>query len=532
MPDDQLWRRSREGDREAFGRIVERYQTLICSLAYSKCGNLAQSEDLAQETFIAAWQKLGELREPAKLRAWLCGIVRNLAASALRREQRRGGTAQSLDAVAELAGSGADPAAQAVTQEEANLLWRSLAGLPETYREPMVLFYRQGRSVAEVARSLDLEEAAVRQRLSRGRSMLREELATVVETTLSRTRPTAAFTLAVLATLPAFTPSGAAAAVIASAASGKSAATAKGVLASIGKAAFLGPAIGLLVGLLSSKAAASNARSPKEQACIHRHGRRMVLFSFAMGIALVLMLVQAAKGLSASPLWVVIGLLAWVALLATTILWMSSRMQHEVLSIRAATGTNDEVFPEALAEKGLKLSGPSIYESKLRLLGLPLIAVGFGGTDEGSFRTRKAVGWIALGDVALSPLLAIGGYAIAPFALGAITVGIFSFSFWGAAFGMVAFGTVAVGWCAYGLGALGWRAAAGGAVVANDYAVGVIARAAEANTPLANQWIASRWFSTPVELFAYNLHWVILAVILVWLGRMVHRSWKRRGLSP
>jgi DNA-directed RNA polymerase specialized sigma24 family protein len=56
MPDDQLWQRSRQGDREAFGRIVERYQSLICSLAYSACGDLAQSEDLGQEAFLAAWE--------------------------------------------------------------------------------------------------------------------------------------------------------------------------------------------------------------------------------------------------------------------------------------------------------------------------------------------------------------------------------------------------------------------------------------------------------------------------------------------
>ena len=48
--DEQLWQLSRAGDREAFGRIVERYQSLICSLAFSACGSLASSEDLAQET--------------------------------------------------------------------------------------------------------------------------------------------------------------------------------------------------------------------------------------------------------------------------------------------------------------------------------------------------------------------------------------------------------------------------------------------------------------------------------------------------
>jgi hypothetical protein len=46
------------GDRDASGRIVERYQSLVCALAYSVCGDLARSEDLAQETSIAAWRQL------------------------------------------------------------------------------------------------------------------------------------------------------------------------------------------------------------------------------------------------------------------------------------------------------------------------------------------------------------------------------------------------------------------------------------------------------------------------------------------
>ena len=89
VSDEQLWQQSRAGDREAFGHIVERYQTLICSLAYSVCGDLARSEDLAQETFVAAWRNLADLRDASKLRAWLCGIVRNRTANALRREFRR-----------------------------------------------------------------------------------------------------------------------------------------------------------------------------------------------------------------------------------------------------------------------------------------------------------------------------------------------------------------------------------------------------------------------------------------------------------
>ena len=63
------------GNRDAFSHIVSRYQSLICSLAYSATGSLGQSEDLAQETFIAAWKGSRTLREPEKLRSWLCSIA-------------------------------------------------------------------------------------------------------------------------------------------------------------------------------------------------------------------------------------------------------------------------------------------------------------------------------------------------------------------------------------------------------------------------------------------------------------------------
>jgi DNA-directed RNA polymerase specialized sigma24 family protein len=69
LNDAQLVAECLAGNREAFGRIVERHQTLVCSLAYSATGSLTQSEDLAQQTFVIAWRQLRDLREPPKLRA-------------------------------------------------------------------------------------------------------------------------------------------------------------------------------------------------------------------------------------------------------------------------------------------------------------------------------------------------------------------------------------------------------------------------------------------------------------------------------
>jgi len=75
--DAELVSESLAGNRDAFGQIVARYQSLVCSLAYSATGSLSQSKDVAQETFLTAWKQLTGLREPEKLRAWLCGIARN-----------------------------------------------------------------------------------------------------------------------------------------------------------------------------------------------------------------------------------------------------------------------------------------------------------------------------------------------------------------------------------------------------------------------------------------------------------------------
>jgi len=169
--DAELVSRTLSGDRDAFNRIVSRYQILICSLAYSRIGHLGQSEDVAQETFITAWEHLRLLRQPDKLRAWLCGIVRNRAKKCLRYETRRPvHEADSLEAMEHVPAPEALPSEEAVSQEEEAILWRALGRVPELYREPLILFYREHKSIENMAVELDLSEDAVKQRLSRGTS--------------------------------------------------------------------------------------------------------------------------------------------------------------------------------------------------------------------------------------------------------------------------------------------------------------------------------------------------------------------------
>src|SRR5262245_23345927 len=83
--DAELVEASRHGEREAFGQLVTRYQGIVCAVSYRPAGNWALSEDVAQDTFIAAWRQLGQLRDTGRLRSWLCGIARNLARKARKR---------------------------------------------------------------------------------------------------------------------------------------------------------------------------------------------------------------------------------------------------------------------------------------------------------------------------------------------------------------------------------------------------------------------------------------------------------------
>jgi RNA polymerase sigma factor (sigma-70 family) len=223
--DAELVAESLDGNRDAFRLIVERYQTLISSLAYCATGNVSRSEDLAQETFVSAWKQLAELREPAKLRPWLCSIARFLISKEFRRQGREPDhAAESLEAMDEWVTPEPLPPDQAISDEEKAILWRSLERIPEIYREPLVLFYREQQSIEAVAQDLGLSEDAVKQRLSRGRKLLQAQFLAFVAGALNQTKPGKTFTLGVIAALPLLATTAKAASVGVAVAKGGSAA--------------------------------------------------------------------------------------------------------------------------------------------------------------------------------------------------------------------------------------------------------------------------------------------------------------------
>ena len=251
---------------------------------------MGRSEDLAQETFLAAWSNLEELKDRGRVKQWLCGIARHVIQESFRRATRdpMADSTPLAENVAD-AEESFQPSEQTISKEERAILWRVLGGLPELYREPLILFYRQSQSVVEVAQTLELSEDAVRQRLSRGRIMLGERVAKFVETVLHNTGPTKAFTLGVLAALPVMSGSTKAAVVGAMAAKGSAAAKAAGLIGLIN--AVLGPVIAFFSFYVGYTLDRDSARSPQRREYIIKAYRVLVVCIVAFMLAVLMLTV-------------------------------------------------------------------------------------------------------------------------------------------------------------------------------------------------------------------------------------------------
>lgn len=521
MHDDaELVRTSLGGDREAFGAIVSRYQSLVCAVTYSGTGSLAASEDVAQETFITAWKRLNRLSDPSKLRPWLCGIARNLANN----YRRRTASAMSnLESAGEQPAPGPTPHEQAVNREEERMVWDALEALPEQYREPLILFYREGQSAERVADELGLSPDATRQRLSRGRTLLREQVAALVETALVRSAPGRAFTTSVIAMLPAMKVSATAATLGSTAVKGTAAAKAAASMGVAGAIAgpflgLLGALVGLFGGWAGTRASIRNTHSPRERQFV------VSLSKIVWAFALLFTLAQGAIIWVATHYWrsqptlvvitVIVIMASYAAGLVSLIIWGNRRQRL----IRA------QETPDLAIRAG------RLIEFRSRsFLGLPLLHVVSGKMVDG--KVVPAKGWIAIGDQAHGILFAAGGIAVGAISCGGVSFGLISLggisigalSLGGFALGIYALGGGAIGYIAAGGAALALHAGVGGLAIARDFALGGMAIAAHTNDAAARDFFAHGGIVQ--SLFRFLMKpWAELCVLL-WV--LVTLLWQR-----
>lgn len=169
-----LVRRAQEGDREAFGRLVEQFQRTVHAIALRRLGNPSEALELTQEVFLHVLRRIGQLREPERFAGWLRQVTVRMA---INRATRRHAPASVETAVLEGAGgSDDDPLQQMITRERARHVWEALARLKTLDRETLVGFYIHGLSLVEMAERLDAPLGTIKRRLHTARKRLKVEL--------------------------------------------------------------------------------------------------------------------------------------------------------------------------------------------------------------------------------------------------------------------------------------------------------------------------------------------------------------------
>jgi RNA polymerase sigma-70 factor (ECF subfamily) len=179
--DRNLVERARQGDREAFGTLVRRYQDRAFNLAYQMVRNREEALDISQEAFTRAYTSLPAFKGEASFTTWLHRIVVNLAIDSLRRKQR-GGTAAYDDTRAAPETAEAeppahdDPATTLETKQVRVLLSRGIAQLPPAQRAVLVLREIEGMSYEEISRAVGCNLGTVMSRLFYARRRLQQVL--------------------------------------------------------------------------------------------------------------------------------------------------------------------------------------------------------------------------------------------------------------------------------------------------------------------------------------------------------------------
>ena len=174
--DRSLADRARHGDLDAFEELMHARIDAIYRLSYAIVGDEADARDATQETFIAAWRRIRELRDPERFEAWLQRIAVNSARMTLRARGRRRIREIPSGDVAALATT-ADGAAPSV-RSDGDLLGVALDVLSTDQRTILVLHHLEGHAVADLAEILAVPVGTVKSRLHTARRALQDALTT------------------------------------------------------------------------------------------------------------------------------------------------------------------------------------------------------------------------------------------------------------------------------------------------------------------------------------------------------------------
>jgi RNA polymerase sigma-70 factor (ECF subfamily) len=169
-----LVQRAQDGDRDAFGLLVEQFQPTVQAIAFRRLGNVCEAMELTQDVFLHVLRRIQQLREPERFAGWLRQVAVRMAINrATRRVPPNTVDSAILDAAS---GQDDEPVDALISRERAERLWKGLARLKPLDRDTLVAFYVRGLSLLQMADELEVPIGTIKRRLHTARKRLRFEL--------------------------------------------------------------------------------------------------------------------------------------------------------------------------------------------------------------------------------------------------------------------------------------------------------------------------------------------------------------------
>lgn len=185
--DAALIQRFRRGDIESFGLLITKYQDRIYNLMLRMCGRNGLAEELAQDAFVRAMEKIDQFRGKSSFYTWLFRIATNLAISYRRKHGKiqfhslsaTGENEKSLGA--KLASNQGDPVDAAINKEIKARVSASLEELDDEFRIALILRDMEDMDYTEISQVLDIPVGTVKSRIYRARISMREKLRNLLD---------------------------------------------------------------------------------------------------------------------------------------------------------------------------------------------------------------------------------------------------------------------------------------------------------------------------------------------------------------
>jgi RNA polymerase sigma-70 factor (ECF subfamily) len=170
----ELVLRAQEGDREALGQLMVRYEGAVYAIALRRLNNHAEAEELCQEVFVQAMEKIDQLRQPECFGGWIRSIAKRMA---INRAVRRSPLLSSQPDELESCTEERTPLGNVLATEERSQVRAGLKRLRKLDRQTLEAFYVQGRSLAEMSDAFESPVGTIKRRLHVARKRLARELA-------------------------------------------------------------------------------------------------------------------------------------------------------------------------------------------------------------------------------------------------------------------------------------------------------------------------------------------------------------------